>query len=214
MGAPMAGFGPMAFSPFPYGAPASSGVPSGMFVDLFNAQTVGGRKSYVITHQDATVDVLAIWSLTEDTDSSLNFITTTGTNGFFRPGILGMGSGSSRPGIALMGRGVTDSGASPLVQIDASIGSTKVALGSATSVTVRPCIDISNNNALMARFTAAGSLTLSFPLTHKSYTVATLPSAAIAGQEVYVSDAAVAPCLAFTNGTNWKRCDNAATTVV
>ena len=48
----------------------------------------------------------------------------------------------------------------------------------------------------------------------KSYTVATLPAVGAAGGIVYVSDAAVAPCLAFSNGTNWKRCDNAATTVV
>lgn len=52
------------------------------------------------------------------------------------------------------------------------------------------------------------------PITVKSYTVATLPSASPAAQICYVSDAAVAPCLAFSNGTNWKRCDNAATTVV
>lgn len=48
----------------------------------------------------------------------------------------------------------------------------------------------------------------------KSYTVGTLPAAGVAGGMVYVSDAAVAACVAFSNGTNWKRCDNAATTVV
>lgn len=48
----------------------------------------------------------------------------------------------------------------------------------------------------------------------KSYTVGTLPAATLAGGLVYVSNAAVAPCLAFTNGTDWKRCDNAATTVI
>lgn len=52
------------------------------------------------------------------------------------------------------------------------------------------------------------------PIQQKSYTVGTLPSASPASQEVYVSDAAVAPCLAFSNGTVWKRCDNAATTVI
>lgn len=46
-----------------------------------------------------------------------------------------------------------------------------------------------------------------------AYTVATLPSAATAGGMIYVSDAATAPCLAVTNGTNWKRCDNMGTTV-
>ena len=62
--------------------------------------------------------------------------------------------------------------------------------------------------------TAGVLLDLNGPLGFKPYTVATLPSAAIqAGQGVYVSDAAVAPCLAVSDGTNWKRSDNAATTV-
>jgi hypothetical protein len=64
-------------------------------------------------------------------------------------------------------------------------------------------INVSSGNA-----TFAGLVNL------RSYTVATLPVATTAGGIVYVSDAAVAPCLAFANGTNWKRCDNAATTVV
>ena len=49
----------------------------------------------------------------------------------------------------------------------------------------------------------------------KSYTVATLPSAAVqAGAIVYASDAGGnGPCLVISNGTNWKRCDNTSTTV-
>lgn len=63
--------------------------------------------------------------------------------------------------------------------------------------------------------TAGITLDLNGPLGLKSYTVATMPAAGTAaGQAIYVSDAAVAPCVAFSNGTNWKRCDNAATTVV
>ncbi len=49
----------------------------------------------------------------------------------------------------------------------------------------------------------------------KSYTVATLPAAGVAGGIIYVSDAGGnGPCLAVSNGTNWKRCDNVSTTVV
>lgn len=47
-----------------------------------------------------------------------------------------------------------------------------------------------------------------------SFTVGTLPSAATAGGMIYVSDAGGnGPCMAVTNGTNWKRCDNTSTTV-
>lgn len=66
----------------------------------------------------------------------------------------------------------------------------------------------------LARLRGDGQLTLTAQANLASYTVATLPSAATAGGLVYVSNAAVAPCMAFSNGTNWKRCDNAATTVV
>lgn len=49
----------------------------------------------------------------------------------------------------------------------------------------------------------------------KSYTVATLPSAAVqAGAMVFASDAGGnGPCAVVSNGTNWKRSDNASTTV-
>lgn len=46
MTAPMAGFGPMAWSPFPYGPIPSSGVISPFYVDLFNPQTVLGKKTW------------------------------------------------------------------------------------------------------------------------------------------------------------------------
>lgn len=59
----------------------------------------------------------------------------------------------------------------------------------------------------------ANGVTLYSPQYFRQYTVATLPSAAIAGGAVYVSDASGSPCLAISNGTNWKRSDNAATTV-
>lgn len=48
---------------------------------------------------------------------------------------------------------------------------------------------------------------------YRSYTVASAPSAATkgAGAAIYVSNgAAGSPCLAFSNGTNWLRCDTLA----
>lgn len=44
-----------------------------------------------------------------------------------------------------------------------------------------------------------------------SYTVATLPSAATAGQIIYVSDETGGAVLAFSDGTNWRRVTDRAT---
>lgn len=63
--------------------------------------------------------------------------------------------------------------------------------------------------------TTNGDLTLSGSVRTASYTVATLPSASGlgAGTMIYVSNASGSPCLAFSDATNWKRCDAASTTV-
>ena len=52
---------------------------------------------------------------------------------------------------------------------------------------------------------ATASLTLSAPLGLASATVATLPSAATAGQLLHVSDESGGPVLAFSDGTAWRR---------
>jgi hypothetical protein len=45
----------------------------------------------------------------------------------------------------------------------------------------------------------------------QAYTVATVPSAANAGQMIYVSNGAAGnPVMAFSNGTNWLRVDTLA----
>jgi hypothetical protein len=72
---------------------------------------------------------------------------------------------------------------------------------------------ITNSGASAYNDLEVRSLQLDARLNLKSYTVATLPAVGAAAGVVYVSDAAVAPCVAFSNGTNWKRCDDAATTV-
>lgn len=41
--------------------------------------------------------------------------------------------------------------------------------------------------------------------THRSYTVATLPSAAIGGEEIFVTNESGGAALAFSDGTNWRR---------
>ena len=46
---------------------------------------------------------------------------------------------------------------------------------------------------------------------YQAYTVATVPSAATAGQMIYVSNGAAGnPVMAFSNGTNWLRVDTLA----
>lgn len=69
-------------------------------------------------------------------------------------------------------------------------------------------------NAVSDAANFGGGATFGLRADLKSYTVATLPAAGVGGGCVYVSDAAVAACVAFSNGSNWKRCDNAATTVI
>jgi hypothetical protein len=201
----MAGFGPMAFSPFPYGAVPSSGVASDKFVDLFNDQTATGYKSWIITHQTSTILPWAEWGVTKDATSRIMIEDNTSSNSVATPSIRRIQAGTAAT--LDIYQGTTDTGSN-------AINAFRFRIGTGSSVVTRPLCVWQNNATTVASITGANSLTVQFPITHRSYTVATLPSAAIAGQEVYVSDAAVAPCLAFTNGTNWKRCDNAATTVV
>jgi hypothetical protein len=52
---------------------------------------------------------------------------------------------------------------------------------------------------------ATASLALSAPLGLATATVAALPSAATAGQLLYISDDSGGPVLAFSDGTNWRR---------
>lgn len=55
----------------------------------------------------------------------------------------------------------------------------------------------------------------SAPVNHPAYTVATAPAAAsYLGAHIFVSDGgAGSPCMAFSDGTNWKRTDTIATTI-
>lgn len=59
------------------------------------------------------------------------------------------------------------------------------------------------------------NLTASARVNLGSFTVGTLPAAGAAGGMIYVSDAGGnGPCMAVSNGSAWKRCDNTSTTVV
>ncbi len=59
----------------------------------------------------------------------------------------------------------------------------------------------------------ANGVTLYSPQYLRQYTVATMPSPAIPGGCIFVADAAGSPCLAISDGANWKRCDDMTVTV-
>ena len=64
----------------------------------------------------------------------------------------------------------------------------------------------------MANTTFSGPLNTQTVVGLNVYTVATAPSAATEGQIAYFSDgAAGGAILAFSDGSNWKRCDTGAT---
>ena len=169
-----------------------------------------GAWTYTVMKTDGAAETLATWALDEEVTGSVSLKNNTISNARFSPMLDGVAGSSSTALSALTLRAritSADSGTTPVLVLDAR-------KDTATSITTRPLVSVQNNGTEMAQFTAAGSFAVAYPLTHPSYTVATLPSAAISGQTAYVTNAAVAPCLAFSNGTNWKRCDNAATTVV
>ena len=153
MTAPMAGFGPMAWSPFPYGAPASSGVPSGMFVDLFNAQTVVGLKTWTVPHVDGSAETVAAWRLDEDVTSMLQLVNASVTNVIFAPRLMATVSGSAAA-FTLTGAKTTDSGSTNACIILQG----QTAAGAA--VTVSDLVAIRNLSTAVLRVTAAGGILL------------------------------------------------------
>lgn len=75
-------------------------------------------------------------------------------------------------------------------------------IGSGAAVSITGTLSVTNASTFSSRINLA------------SYTVGTLPAAGVAGGAVHVSDAGGnGPCVAISNGTNWKRCDNTGTTV-
>lgn len=112
------------------------------------------------------------------------------------------------------GSGIEVIGSSGLIQaydrtggafVDATLKGLTVTLNANGSV-----VAVANTGALVVTGYVSASTRFNLP----SFTVLTLPDAALAGGMIYVSDAGGnGPCMAVTNGTNWKRCDNTGTTV-
>jgi len=148
MGAPMAGFGPMAWSPFPYGAPASPGVPSDMYVDLFNPQSVLGLKSWNVPSVGAN-DVMASFGVTGVPGSTLTIV-NAGTASTFSPMLLGVATGAL-VGMQLRASGTTGSTTTPVMVFDSRIGAS-------TSVANRPMAAFRNNGTEVIQITAGGGI--------------------------------------------------------
>lgn len=172
-----------------------------------------GAWTYTVLRTDSTAESLATWKLDEDTSSNASVANFTSSNAAFIPMFRGIAA-STNTAAVFAGRAGTDTGTNPVTRIDARIGT-------GTAVATRPAIAFSNAGVDMAQFTAAGNLalvngmSLGLRMELKSYTVATLPAAGAAGGVIFVSDAGGnGPCIAVSNGTNWKRCDNVSTTVV
>jgi len=66
-------------------------------------------------------------------------------------------------------------------------------------------LEVNSGVAATFRDLKLRNLTADGQVNHKSYTIATLPSAATAGGEIYVSNEIGGATLAFSDGTNWRR---------
>ena len=113
-------------------------------------------------------------------------------------------------------------GASISAEVDGTPGSSdmpgrlllKTTPDGSSSATERMRITNAGDVGIGKTPTTGITLDLNGRLGLKSYTVGTLPSAATqAGAIIYVSDAAGTPCVALSDGTNWKRCDDCSVTV-
>lgn len=192
---------PPFFSSFPYGPVPSSGVASTKFVDLFNAQTIAGAKTFSDDVAVAGGDI----NLTNATSNRVNF----GTAGSAPPAFTTRSAGTRVLLYDLLSGTNTDAAIGyDAVHMWFSNHNTSYGFRWYGGTTLAATL------SGVGQMTLVGGATLGLRLDLKSYTVGTLPAAGTAGGTIYVSDAAVAPCVAFSNGTNWKRCDNAATTVV
>jgi hypothetical protein len=197
MSAPMAGFGPMAWSPFPYGAVPSSGVASDKFVDLFNDQTVAGTKTWQVTAVAGTAETIAKFNTTEQPTNFLAAINALATDAAFSAALIGVAAtSSSRRPLGIMGRG-TDSGAVSVISFDAAGGTTVSALGAGTALTVRPLFSWSNNGTSQMAMSAAGGLSISGGTTPSL----TLGAAGTAITQMRVYSQAIDPASVAANTT-------------
>lgn len=133
------------------------------FLGAFGAQGVTGSVSAGWTASRTAVASSAetIWtfSLSEDT-SSLKVCNWSASNAVFSPGMVGLASSSNRRTV-YGGKCQTDSGATPVVQFDASIGTAVAALAAGTNVATKPLFHWSNNGTVVMAQSAAGALVVS-----------------------------------------------------
>ena len=190
----MTGFGPMAWSPFPYGPVPSSGVASTSFVDLFNTQTVAGNKT---------------WS-GNATFSSTVFVGTT--SAVAQVNIKA--SAAVKGALSLEAQGGSTTGL--LWDINGNYGFIDYDKGSGNGVRysalVRHRFGTNNNAAYGAsaftellRIDTSG-ISPTVPVLYQSYTLATLPAvASFTRGQIWVSDMTGGPQYAYSDGVNWRR---------
>lgn len=82
----------------------------------------------------------------------------------------------------------------------------------AASAALSGALTVDGAATLNGAINLVGQTVTTLPLDLQTYTVATVPAAAShTGRLIYVSDGAAGnPIVAFSDGTNWLRCDTAA----
>lgn len=123
------------FVGFPYGPVPSSGVPSTLFVDLLNDQTVAGNKtitgqtSLIRPAQSGVAEVVLVAGVADAANGFLALRNWTGVNGWFSPELNLSSNNSSLPAgvLTFTTNPGADIGASPIADFRYAIGSGQAA---------------------------------------------------------------------------------------
>lgn len=145
----MFGVVPPFFTSYPYGAPPSSGAASTKFVDLFNDQTVAGKKSWVVAASGS--ESLAEWGVSDDAVSRILIENGTGTATTFVPVLRRVQGGTAS--VLDVYQGTTDTGSN-------AINNFRARIGASSSVVTRPLYVWQNNATSVMALSAAGGLSV------------------------------------------------------
>lgn len=140
---------PPFYSSFPYGPVPSSGTASTKFVDLFNAQSAAGAKTW--TGLQTISQVMAdpgtpVWLNLTATDDAVGAVSWTSSSAStFRPMLVCSAPGSGGPGLESRFRVATDSGTVPAHVID-------LRTTADAALTTRPYLGLRNAGADILSF--------------------------------------------------------------
>jgi len=156
-------------------------------------------------------ETLAKFTVSDDANNYFAISNGTSGNATFQPIFLGYNNAIT-PGLQFVAGVGTDSGTIAVLVFQARLGGS-----SGNVLSTRPLMDFNNYSTNVMRILANGNigigttspvckLDVNGPIRPASYTVATVPSAALgAGMIVYVTDDVGGAILAFSDGTNWRR---------